>query len=199
MPICQAIAEEVSNKKELGDHWFTLSHNVMNRCMLSLYWNSVWFYILEANYFKFMGEGLRRESYRTARTVKSLCSFSYSKRCQTLRWNFACHMEQESHCTKGELLLTCRWTTFVWLSNIKSFFKVTKCISCIFNNAVFSSLASLGKPQGFLICSGRRLSDLVGLFLTYESLQYQLTARSALQIHAEDYTAFACIPGLPSG
>lgn len=34
---------------------------------------------------------------------------------------------------------------------------------CISSKAVSASLASLGKPQGFFVCSGR-LSDLVGLF-----------------------------------
>lgn len=95
--------------------------------------------------------------------VKSLSSFSYSKKFQTLRWNFACHVEQRSCCTKGEVLLTCRWTGFLWLFNIKSLCKVIKYICCFSSNADFSSLVSLGKPQGFFVCLGR-LSDLVGLF-----------------------------------
>lgn len=126
--------------------------------------------------------------------VKSLCSFSYSKRFQSWRWNFACHVEQRSRCTK-EVLLTCRWTVFVWLSNIKSLCKVIKCICCISSNAVFSSLASLGKPQG-CFCLFRKIVRSGGAFLTYKILQYKLTAHLALQIDSEDYATLAFIPSL---
>lgn len=135
------------------------------------------------------GGGLCKGSRWTERTVKPLCSLSYSKRFPSLRWNFTRHLEQRS-CWSQEVLLTCRWTVFC-VTLIKSLFEVIKHVCCISSNAVPSLLASLGKPQGFIVCSGR----LVGLFSTYESWQGKL---AVLQTGAEDYVTLVSILGLRS-
>lgn len=139
--------------------------------------------------------------------VKSLCPFSYRKLFQSLRWNFACHVEQRFCCTKGEVLLTCRWTVFMWLSNIKSLCKVIKYILCLSSNAVFSSWAFLGKPQGFFVCSGR-LSDPVGLFSLFKSRSIsllhtwvcKLMLKTMQHLHlfqVFSYMIFSCLPACP--
>lgn len=83
--------------------------------------------------------------------------------CET---NFSLHARQ--------MHFTCRWSVLVWLPNTKSFCKVINYTCSISNNAVSSSLVSLGRDQAFFFFffaySGSRLSGLVGFFLTRTKL-----------------------------
>lgn len=106
-------------------------------------------------------------------------------------------MKQRSHCTKA-VLLTYRWSNFVWLSNTKSFCTVIKYIGCISGNAVSSSLALLGKYEGFSWLFRKHFQIWWGFFLPTQSLQYKHTAHSCLQIYTKDYAMIAFTPGLIS-
>lgn len=101
--------------------------------------------------------------------------------CET---NFSLHARQ--------MHFTCRWSVLVWLPNTKSFCKVINYTCSISNNAVSSSLVSLGRDQAFFFllffCLFRKQTVRSSGFFShsYKAFSKSPTTHLALEIYAED-------------